>query len=336
MIIDGHSDILIDVGKHHLAGRMGRLANHHLPKMREGGVTGAWCPVAVDNPSHEGDPYERMLRTLDAVRDEVARTPDEVAIVTNARAMETQMRAGRIALLLGIEGTMPLAGRPERVAEAHDLGIRWAGLTWNARNEVGDGLGVPDPRGLTPAGREIVAEMERLGVVIDLTHGSLPLFDDVAASTAVPLAMNHSNAITLRDHVRNLSDAQLDAIAQRDGIVGVNFFPALLAPTDRAATMDDIVSQARYLHGRLGPNGVTLAADFIDYDQEAMDAGLAVSDVDYGSSVVYPAGVQTTRDMKNVVQALRTDGWSDHEVERAAWHNHIAFLQRVERVTAGG
>lgn len=330
MIVDGHSDILIDTGKHVLAGRHGRLAEHHLRKMREGGVTGAWCPVAVDNPSHDGDPRERMLRTLDAVHAEVARAADEVAIVTDAEQFEATMRSGRIALFLGVEGTAPLAGRPERVAEMHEAGLRWAGLTWNARNETGDGLGVARPGGLTDAGREIVAEMERLGVVIDLTHGSLPLFDDVVAATRAPLAVTHSNAKRLCDHVRNLDEDQLAKIAARDGIVGVNFFPALLAPTDRPATMDDIVAQADHLRSTVGREGVTLAADFIDYDQEAMAAGLAASDVDYGSSVDYPAGVETTAGMRNVLAALAAAGWRDGEIERIAWRNHIAFLRRVE------
>ncbi len=330
MIIDGHSDILIDTGKHVAAGRPGRLAEHHLPKMREGGVTGAWCPVAVDNPSHEGDPHERMLRTLDAVRSEVARAADQVAIVTDADAFEAEMRAGRIALFLGLEGTAPLAGRPERVQEMYDLGLRWAGLTWNARNATGDGLGVPDPHGLTDAGREIVLEMERLGIVVDLTHGSAPLLDDVAATLRAPLAVTHSNAKALCDHVRNLSDEQLATVAAKDGIVGVNFFPALLAPAGRPATMDDIVAQAAYLRGALGPDSVTLAADFIDYDVDAMAAGLAASDVDYGDTVAYPEGVETTAGMRNVVEALARAGWSDEDVEKVAWRNQIAFLRRVE------
>lgn len=331
MIIDGHSDILVDIGKHWIAGRRGRLADHHVPKMREGGVTGAWCPVAVDNPSHEGDPHDRMMRTLEAVLDEVQHASDEVVIVNNAQSFESTMRSGRIALFLGIEGTMPLAGRPERVSEMHRLNLRWAGLTWNARNAVGDGLGVKDPNGLTEAGREVVAEMERLGIVVDLTHGSIPLFDDVISLTRAPIAVTHSNARSLCDHVRNLTDEQLRAIRSRNGIVGVNFFPALLTSERRTVMTDDIVRHADYLRRIVGDHGVTLAADFIDYDQEAMAAGLAASQVDYGSNLAYPEGVETTRGMSNVLRALRDAGWSDEAIERIAWRNQIEFLQRVER-----
>lgn len=336
MIIDGHSDILVDVGKHWMAGRKGRLANHHIPKMREGGVTGAWCPVAVDNPSHDGDPYDRMMRTLEAVHDEVDNHSAEVAIVTDSGSFVSTMASGRIALFMGIEGAMPLAGRPERVEELFNLGLRWFGLTWNARNEVGDGLGVGDPGGLTEVGREIVAEMERLGIVIDLTHSSIPLFNDVMDSTRSPIAVTHSNSRQLCDHVRNLTDEQLRLIMVRRGIVGINFFPALLTSANRRATLDDIVEHANYVGNSVGQEYVGLAADFIDYDQEAMAAGLAASTVDYGESTAYPLGAETTREMKNVLQVLEGAGWSESDVERIAWRNQIEFLRRVEEAGRTG
>lgn len=333
MIVDCHSDILIDVGKHWLAGRRGRLLEHHIPKMRAGGVTGAWCPLSVDNPSHDGDPYVRMLQTLEAVHDEAELAASDVAIVTDAASFEAVMRSGRIALYLGIEGAMPLAGRPERVEELHSRGLRWFGLTWNARNEVGDGLGVDDAKSLSAAGREIVAEMERLGVVIDLTHASIPLFDSVVDATTVPFAVTHSNSIELCDHVRNLTDEQLHAVRDRGGFVGVNFFPSLLISEQRQPTLLDIVAHADYLRRILGPAQVALAADFIDYDQEAMAAGLAASAIDYGDSVVYPVSVETTAGMENVLTALQESGWSEQDITGIAWSNQLDFIRRVESAT---
>lgn len=329
MIIDGHSDILIDVSKYWHSGHEGRLIDYHVPKMSEGGVSGAWCPVSVDNPSHPGDPYERMLRTLDAVHAEVELAAGAVELVDDARSFEAAMLAGRIALFLGIEGASPVAGQAGRVEEFKQLGLHWFGLTWNAPNEMGDGLGVSSPRGLTAVGKEVVAEMERSGVIIDLTHASVPLFESVVASSQKPFAVTHSNARELCDHVRNLTASQLESVKQRNGIVGVNFFPALLTLEERPATMDDIVRHASYLKQSVGQLNVTLAADFIDYDRDAMAAGLAASTVDYGTNTSYPEGVETTSGMRNVLSALADAGWSNDELERIAWRNQLEFIERV-------
>jgi len=336
MIIDGHSDILIDVGKRWERGERGRLADYHVPRMLEGGVTGAWCPIAVDNPSHAGDPFERACRTLDAVHDEVARSGGTAELVRDARGFESTMRAGKVAIFLGMEGAMPLAGDVERLRLFHNAGIRWIGLTWNAPNEVGRGLGSPGTGGLTDAGRALLHEMERLGVVIDLTHGSPELYADAFAATTAPLAVSHSNARALCDHVRNLDDAQLALAAQRDGIVGVNLFPALVRDDGQPPTMDDVVRHATYLRDRLGDGGVTFGFDFIDYDETAMAAGLAASALDYGATTTYPPGVPDTRGGRNVVQVLADAGWTDDQRQAIAWRNVIRFVAAVEaHATAG-
>lgn len=336
MVIDGHSDILIDVGKRWHGGERGRLGLTHVPKMLRGGVTGAWCPIAVDNPSHPGDPFERALRTLDAAVDEVARAGSSVTVVHDAFEFESAMRRGRVALFLGMEGGMPLAGRPERVEAFYRLGLRWFGLTWNAPNEIGEGLGNPATGGLTPVGAEIVAEMERLGVIVDLTHASPALVDDVFARTKAPLAVTHSNARRLCDHVRNLDDEQLALVRRRGGIVGVNLFPALLAAAPADASLDDVVRHAAYLRDHVGSEGVTFGFDFIDYDEEAMAAGLAASAVDYGDRIAYPEGVRDTTEVRNVLTALRAAGWDDGAVERIAWRNQLRFIAEVQACRSNG
>lgn len=335
MIIDGHSDILIDVAKRWANGERGRLAHYHVPRMLDGGVTGAWCPISVDNPSHVGDPYERACRALDAIHDEVANSDGTAEIVTDAESLERTMRAGKVALFLGMEGAMPLRGMAERLRWFDAAGIRWIGLTWNAPNEVGRGLGSPGSEGLTTVGRELIQEMERLGVVIDLTHASPELVSDAFAATTAPLAVSHSNARALCDHVRNLSDHQLELVANRTGIVGVNLFPALLRSDHTPVTIQDVVNHATYLRQHVGDTGVTFGFDFIDYDQEAMAAGLAASAIDYGASLTYPKGVEDTRGGRNVTEALKASGWTDHQTEAIAWRNIVRFVRAVETHARG-
>ena len=330
MIIDGHSDILIDVGKRWARGERGRLAGFHVQRMLEGGVTGAWCPIAVDNPSHAGDPFERACRTLDAIHDEVANGGDMVEIVHDANGFERVMGSGKVALFLGMEGAMPLAGDVERLRWFADAGVRWVGLTWNAPNEVGRGLGSPGAGGLTDVGRVLLHEMERLGVVIDLTHASPELFHDAFTATTAPLAVSHSNARALCDHVRNIDDDQLRTAASRGGMVGVNLFPALLRDDGATATMADVVAHAAYLRQHVGEGGVTFGFDFIDYDEAEMAAGLAASAVNYGTSLTYPDGVADTRGGHNVLEALRHAGWDDDQVEAIAWRNIVRFVKSVE------
>lgn len=325
-IIDGHSDILIDVLGRDPRGTGHVLRDVHLPKMRAGGVQMAFCPVAVDNPSDvSNEPLHTMLN-IDSIKQQVADI-SQLRLVTSVADVDAVLSGPEIGLFLGLEGLKPVAGNAALIRIFYELGIRWAGLTWNDENEVAQGVGVVDPKGLTRAGEEVLAAMNDVGMIIDLTHVSRKCFFQALEVVTGPVIVSHSNANGVCPHARNLDDDQIVAIARTGGTVGVNFFPRLVAEAD--PTLAHVVEHVRYLVELVGMEHVALGPDFIDYAVDEMGAGLAASSVDYGSSYSYPVGLENTTKMPALVQALLDTGYSVDEVAQLASGNLRRVISEV-------
>lgn len=325
-VIDGHSDILIDVLSRKSRGEGGVLTDVHVPKMRAGGVRAAFCPVAVDNPSNVStDPLEVILN-IDVVK-RAAGPGSGARVVTSAAGLREALAGGDIGLFLGLEGLKPAVGNPALIRTFYELGLRWAGLTWNDENEVAQGVGVTDATGLTPAGKDVVREMNAVGMLIDLTHVSRKCFFETLDLTRGPVIVSHSNAKAVCDHPRNLDDDQIKAVAERGGTVGVNFFPRMVAEQD--ATLADVVRHVDYLVDLVGVDHVSLGPDFIDYAVDEIGAGLAASAVDYGPTYVYPAGLENTAKVPALLRALLGKGYAVEDVGKIASANLVRIIEKV-------
>lgn len=175
-------------------------------------------------------------------------------------------RDGGVRTWLAFEGAGPLARRPRELGEFAARGVRVAGLVHTRRNELASSSGDPAPvsEGLSPAGREFAEAAIRLGVVLDVSHASERATRELTAlsrSAGVPVIATHSNARSLADHPRNLTDAELRAIAETGGVVGVNFHSPFVV-RKRPATLADVVAQVRYLARVMGAEHVAIGADF--------------------------------------------------------------------------
>ncbi len=180
-------------------------------------------------------------------------------IVRNRAELHEQ--TARCAAILSVEGGSALAGQPERVQALYDDGVRLMTLTWNDRNEIGDGIRVPGGKGLTDFGRTIVKEMERLRMAIDVSHLSDAGFYEVAEQTQAPFVASHSNARRLCGNERNLTDEMIDVMASRGGLIGLNFFREFLRD-DGNAHMTDILRHADYFLSRGCEKCLSLGSDF--------------------------------------------------------------------------
>ena len=174
---------------------------------RRGGRRAAKCTIP------EGSPHLRALQTIDDVLVETGRC-DGLRAVETAGDIDAAIAAGEVALILHLEGLKPILGAGNSRASAllrhfHRLGLRSAQLTWNGGNDLADGVGVERPGGLTPLGRDMVAELERLGIMIDVSHLSEPSFWDLLEVASGPVVATHANAFALCPHRRNLRDEQI-------------------------------------------------------------------------------------------------------------------------------
>jgi membrane dipeptidase len=211
-----------------------RLEGGHLdmPRMREGGLTGAFFSVWVDPEDHPREAaWARALALTAAIREVAERHPDQAQLCTTAEEVRAAHAAGKIALLVGVEGGHAL-GRPrdpevvlERLREIFALGARYMTITWSNDNLLGhSSSGAHPERGLTELGRRVVREMNRLGMIVDVSHVSDRTFWDILEVTERPVLASHSSCRALADHPRNMTDDMIRAVGAQGGAVCINYY----------------------------------------------------------------------------------------------------------------
>lgn len=174
------------------------------------------------------------------------------------RLAEKQHKCGA---LLTVEGGAALAGNLEKIAYLASCGVKVLTLTWNGTCEIGDGAMVENPHGLTRFGKQAIKELERCGIVIDVSHASEPLFFDVAEQTNKPFIATHSDASSICSHKRNLTDEQFHVIKERGGLVGLNFYQKFLSDKNIVG-FDDILRHAEHFLSLGGEKTLAIGSDF--------------------------------------------------------------------------
>jgi len=210
-----------------------RLPDGHLdlPRMREGGLTGAFFSIWVNPRRFVGEAaWQRALALIETVVSVSRRHPEEATLCTTADQVRQAARDGKIAILMGVEGAHALGTEDpqisiERLRELHRLGVRYMTITWSNDNPLGHSSG-GDHRelGLTDLGRAVIADMNRLGMLVDVSHVSDRTFSDILDIATRPVLATHSSARALADHPRNMTDAMIRRVADNHGAVCVNYY----------------------------------------------------------------------------------------------------------------
>jgi len=262
LVCDAHCDTLLDVlaGKRRLREK-GESGQIDLPRLHEGHVTGQvfaiWTP-----PARYADATRYALEAFDAFHREVDAN-DDFRLATTAAGLDAALAEDAIAGILSFEGAEPLAGSLPALRMFYRLGVRLITLTWNFRNEAADGVKESvSGGGLTNFGRALVAECNRLGVVLDVSHLAPAGVRDVLALSEQPVIASHSNAAGVYDHRRNLTDEQLQGIAATGGAIGVTFVPAFLRQDKENASVLDALDHIDYMVKLVGAEHVMLGSDF--------------------------------------------------------------------------
>ena len=283
--VDLHCDSILEIytKKKDLADLAGHI---NLEKLQRGGVLMqcfaafiATYDCAERNGIHVGA-YELFCAMADIFDRQMALYPDVLAPARSYADVVKNRAEGKISALFTVEDAVPLEGKIERVDEMYARGVRMAALLWNYENSLGF-PNSPDAREhakpLKPFGREAVERMNELGIIVDVSHLSEGGFWDVADISRKPFIASHSCARALCDHSRNLTDAQLRAVAEHGGIVGVNFNSGFLNGREDYTPNADIVRHMDYIRQKAGIESVALGSDFdgIDCALELRDcAGL--------------------------------------------------------------
>jgi membrane dipeptidase len=278
LVIDGHCDSACDlVGRgcaspkspprDFLARGAGQV---DLPRLREGGVHCQFMAMFADDEYLE-DARGRTYRLLEAIEAVLARTRD-FRLALSASDIVRAKAEGWTAALLAIEGGEAIGESLEGLRAFYGRGVRLMGLTWNRRNALGRGAGAGDPAvdgrgGLTGFGRRVVAEMERLGMIVDASHLSDEALDELLSIAERPVVASHSNSRELCPRRRNLSDAQVERVAATGGLVAATFAGIFVDEDPSKVCLERFLDHVDRLVGVAGAEHVGIGSDFDGFSE---------------------------------------------------------------------
>jgi membrane dipeptidase len=255
---------------------------------------------------------------------------DDLMLATTAAHIEDARRSGRIAVVMQFQGGTPVEYDANLVEAYYRLGIRIIQLTYNERNPLGDGCTERTDSGLSDLGLQVIGEMNRLGVLVDLSHvGYRTSMEAIEASTE-PVVFSHSNARAVCDSPRNLTDDQIRAAARKGGVIGVNAFPGFVCRT-APPTVDHLLDHIDYLVRVAGDDHVGLGFDFATETEDDYEYFKYKPEVYPRPPWVYPAGIEGFEKIPNVTRGLVARGYSDQLIHKVLGSNFLRVFRQVWR-----
>ena len=315
LVVDTHCDTLMTLIPEKERGpqprRLGERSDQghiDLPRLVEGGVD---CQTfAIYTGEHENEPWalRTALQMVDLL-DRECKANEEIVQICSYDEILAANRVGKVAALPSIAGAEPLMGDLGVLRIFHKLGVRMLSFTWNWRTPFADGLSAKRAESkLTDLGVKALREVERLGIVYDVSHLSDSCFWDVVDVKEGPFIASHSNCRAVCDHQRNLTDDMIRALADHGGVMGMNFAPAFV--DKNRATVERLVDHIDHIVNLVGVDHVGLGSDF---------DGI-------GST---PEGLEDVTKMPNITRELVRRGYSDEDIEKILGGNHLRVFKEV-------
>lgn len=359
LVVDTHSDTPqrmvfdgFDLGARDADGHV------DIPRMREGGLDAPffsiWVPSSVTGPLA----VKRALQQIDAVREQTRRHPRHLVLATTVAEIRDAHQQGKIAALMGVEGGHMIDDDLGVLRLFHALGVRYMTLTHFLNNNWADSsTDKPRHNGLTAFGKDVVREMNRLGMMVDISHVSDKTFYDAVALSKAPVIASHSSVRAICAHPRNMSDDMLRAVARNGGVVMINFELSFLSEEYRKAlNIQDMTVIERQFAAKCGAN---LSCMILEGNREArrkMEEGtlpkvswekiiehiehvIKVAGVDHvglGSDfdgATMPYGMDDASMLPRITQALLDKGYAEKDIEKVLGGNLLRVMERVEQVS---
>jgi membrane dipeptidase len=297
------------------------IADHHR-RLRQGGVDAVLATVAAIEPP------DQALLALGRWWSAHRAADDPVAIATTGTEVRQAVAEGRTAVVLHFQGSTPLGTDVEMVDAYHRLGVRVMQLTYNYRAAAGDGCLEPSDAGLSEFGRKVLARMQQLGVLADVSHAGERTARDVLRFADGPVIASHANARSLCDSPRNVSDAVIDEVAASGGVIGVCAFPAFVT-ADGVPTIAQLVDHVAYIADRVGIEHVGIGLDFADEDEEDYDY-FGYDERYYPRPPwTWPQGLSWWEDVGNLRPELARRGFSGEEIDGVLGENFLRLFTRL-------
>ena len=370
LIVDGHMDTplrLLDED-FDLGSDTPVIEGHvDLGKARAGNLGGVFFSIWVDPRAHAGRYSHRALRLIDAVYRQLERHPDQMVLALSAQDI-SDARASKprkLATLMGIEGGHVIENDLGLLRAFHRLGVRYMTLTWSNTHEWADASGdIKDPKvkhhdGLTPFGIEVVREMNRLGMLVDVSHVADKTFFDALKVSRAPVIASHSSARALTNHPRNMTDEMLRAVTANGGVVMINFFSAFIdekynkAFTAQVPAREAAMAAVKARHKK-SPPAVALQAylaaerewvarlprpplesliDHIDHVARVAGVDHVGLGSDFDGVTSLPQGIDSVADLPRITEALLERGYTPEQIHKILGGNFMRVFREAERVS---
>jgi len=329
MLFDGHNDLpwaIRETGKPSfdvidIAKPQPKL-HTDIDRLRIGGVKAQFWSVYVPADTHDrGTALLETLQQIELVHAMIKHYPDTFELAANADDVERIVKAGRIASMMGIEGGYSIESSIDNVQRLYDLGCRYMTLTHSKSLDWADSA-TDDPKcgGLSDFGREVIREMNRVGMLVDLSHVSIECMQKAIQTTKAPVMFSHSSARALTDHARNVPDEVLRLMPENGGIVMVNFYSKFVAPSavltkdeTAAGSIHDVVDHIEHIIKVAGIDHVGIGSDFDGVPR-------------------LPDQLEDVSTYPRITQELLNRGYSEADIHKLLGTNMLRVLRKAEQV----
>jgi len=356
LVFDSHVDTPSQLIRLRNLGIDNRYGHVDFPKLRRGGVGGSFFALYTPPETAPDAATRYALEMISAVYDAVDANPDLAALAFSPEEAEENAKEGLFSVFIGMENGAPIQQSLSLLRTFYRLGVSYVTLTHNGDNAIADSAAEGKRwHGLSPFGKEVVAEMNELGMMIDLSHASDETFWDCIRLSTAPVVATHSCCRALCGHRRNLTDEMLRALGEADGYVGINFCPSFLSdrfatdPAD-AALMDEADrAEAAFIADPADPErvraweqmqdrvetiwrpGVKEVVDHIDHAVELAGIDHVGIGSDYDGILVAPAELENVSKIGLVFDEMRLRGYDAEQVEKVAGKNLLEVMKRVKQ-----
>jgi membrane dipeptidase len=362
-VVDGHNDLPYalrrqvgyDLDQRDIALDQSAHLHTDLDRLRAGGVGAQFWSVYVPASMQGDTAVAATLEQIDLVRTLAARYPDRLRLANTAAEVTAARADGRIASLMGAEGGHSIACSLATLRALHALGVRYLTLTHNDNTPWADSAtDKPVANGLTRFGEEVVREMNRVGMLVDLSHVSADTMRDALRVTRSPVIFSHSSSRTVCDHPRNIPDDVLAALPANGGVAMATFVPQFVLPAaaewsaganaamrshgfqPRDSTPEATAVQQEYeaAHPRPIATAATVA-DHLDHMREVAGIDHLGIGSDFDGVTFTPDGLNDVASYPNLIAELLGRGWSEVDLAKLTWGNALRLLRDMEEVAAG-
>ena len=360
-ILDSHCDTPSQILRLRDLSLDNDLAQVDYPKLKKGNVDGAFFALYIPADMDTDDAKSYLLRLMGGVKRTLAENPDKAALAVSMSHAVQNKSKGLFSIFLGLENGSPLGDSEESfelLQKLYDAGVRYVTLCHSRHNQICDSCACTTPKwgGLSPFGKRLVAEMNRIGMLVDVSHISDSSFYDVLACSTKPVVATHSSCRSLAGHPRNMTDDMIRELAARGGVIQINFYPVFL-DSDFASRLSssgiaergefieaEFIADPANIEKRQAWNAVQrellalerpsykLIADHIDHVVSLVGVDHVGIGSDYDGIEITPDGMEDVSMMPNLFEELRTRGYSEEDLTKIAGGNFFRVLEQAAQI----